>query len=236
MAVWILALIAIIVAFTAIAVFALPRLLFYTRYDVSGTADRGVKKVDDDDGQSIVFAPAPAARKYISSYALSYRDGKRVLVCKLNAKINYLDYDVIVFGDNDKVDRVFNVKDTVAEADYTHVVELPCDTDYVSLMINEADGEKFKNKVLKSTPAVRIIAFVLLSAVLIALAVFGIKVCFAYMLAGLFRESYMALGKSNVVTAVIAAVAVCVYAVLTVVAFALRRRKTGKSSGGGEKK
>lgn len=224
MAVWILALIAIIIVFSAVSVFVLPRFLFCTRYAVEGSADRGVKKVDDGDGSSIVFEPAPEFRPYIASYALSYRDGKRVLVCRLSDKVKYLDYDIIIFDSNDKVKQVFNVKET-PDGDYTHVVELPCDTDYVSLVINEADEKKFANKVMKNTPALRIAAFIGCSAVLIALAVFGIKVCCAYMFAGLFRESYITLGKSNWVTAVIAAVAVIIFVIFTLIGFAARKKK-----------
>ena len=224
MAVWILALIAIIIVFSGVAVFVLPRFLFCTRYAVDGSRDRGVKKMDDEDGQSIVFEPAPEFRPYISSYALSYRDGKRVLVCRLSDKVQYLDYDIIIFDSNDKVKQVFNVKEAPS-GDYTHVVEVPGDTDYVSLVINEADNNKFPNKVMKNTPPGRIAAFIGCSAVLIALAVFGIKVCCAYMFAGLFRESYVTLGRSNWVTAVIAVAAVIIFVIFTVIGFAIRKRK-----------
>lgn len=232
MAVWIIALIAIAATFVALSAFVLPRLLFYTKYDVSGSADRGIKKVDEDDG-SVVFEPSPEAKQFISGYALSVRDEKRVLVCKLCKKLAYLDYDVIVFDKDDKVLRVFNVKEDVADKEYTRVVELPDATEYVSLMINEADGQKFAHKVVKNVSAGRILAFIACTAVLIVAAVFGVKVCCAYLFAGLFRESFIALGKSNAVTAVIAAAAVAIDIIFTVIAFAVRRAtsKGGKYGG-----
>ena len=226
MAVWIVALIAIAAAFVALSGFVLPRLLFYTKYDVNGSSDRGIKKVDDEG--SVVFEPSPEVKKFISGYALSVRDGKRVLVCKLAQKLAYIDYDVIVFDKDDKVLRVFNIKENVTDGEYTRVVELPDVTEYVSLMINEADGQTFKHKVVKNVSAGRVCAFIACTAALIAAAVFGIKICCAYLFAGLFRESFIVLGKSNTVT-----IAVVIDIIFTVIAFAVRRATTKGGKYGG---
>ncbi len=232
MVVWIVALIAIAAAFVTLSGFVLPRLLFYTKYDVNGSSDRGIKKVDYDEG-SVVFEPSPEVKKFISGYALSVRDGKRVLVCKLAQKLAYIDYDVIVFDKDDKVLRVFNIKENVTDGEYTRVVELPDVTEYVSLMINEADGQTFKHKVVKNVSAGRVCAFIACTAALIAAAVFGIKICCAYLFAGLFRESFIVLGKSNTVTAIIAAIAVVIDIIFTVIAFAVRRATTKGGKYGG---
>lgn len=229
--VWILIIIVIAAVFLLLAGYVLPKLLFRARYDVQDSNDRGIKKIDGDGGQSLVFEPQLETRKYIKSYALIDRDGKRVLVCKLNGKISYIDYDVIVFADGEKAHRVFNVKDAVDGNEYTKVVELPANTEYVSIMINEADGEVIKHKVVKSISTKRMVLFILLSAVLITLSIFGIKACCAYAFGGLFAESFTVLWKSNAVTAIIAVCAVALDIILTVAAFFAMRagQKAGKN-------
>ncbi|MCH5164819.1 MAG: hypothetical protein J1G01_00260 [Clostridiales bacterium] len=223
MAIWIFTLIAIAAAFIAFAGFVLPKILFYTRFEIDGTADRGIKKIDEDDRFGIVCEPPLEARKYIKEYALTRSDDKSVLVCKLGSELNYIDYDILVFDEKDKPQRVFNVKENVTGKEYTRVVELPSGTAYVSLFVNEADGQKFRHSFEKHASTGRVAAFIALSAVLIALAVIGIKVCFAYLFAGIFRESFIVLGKSTAVTAIIFAAVTLVDIILTVTAFLLRR-------------
>lgn len=228
---WILIMLVIAAVFILLAGFILPKLLFKVRYALVGSNDRGVKKIDGDDGQSLVFEPEPETRKYIKSYALLDRDGARVLVCKLNGKFEYIDYDVIVFGGGQKANPVFNVKDAVCGNEYTKVVELPAYTENVSIMINEVDGEAFKHSVVKNISARRIALFILLSAVLITLSIFGIKACCAYAFGGLFAESFAVLWKSNAVTVIIAVCAVALDVILTVAAFIAVRagQRTGKN-------
>lgn len=229
--VWILIIIAIAAVFLLLAGYVLPKLLFRTRYDIQDSNDRGIKKFDGDGGQSLVFEPEPEARKYIKSYALLDRGGERVLVCKLNGAISYIDYDVIVFDGGEKARHVFNVKDAVDGNEFTKVVELPANTEYVSIMINEADGEVIMHNVVKNISARRIALFILLSAVLITLSIFGIKACCAYAFGGLYAESFTVLWRSNAVTAIIAVCAVVLDIILTVAAFFAMRagQKAGKN-------
>lgn len=225
---WIFTMIGIIAGFTVLAVVLLPRLLFVTRYVVDDAFDRGIRTVDDEESPSIVFEPSADVRGYISRYVLSVVEGKRVLVCKLAKPLAFVDYDIIVFDENDRVDKVFNIKDGVAGEEYTHVVELPFNTEYISIVLNAADGETFKHKLVKKTSAGRIALFILFSAMLITAAVFGLKYCCAYMFGGLYRESFIEFGHSIAVTGAIAGGVCALHALFTVIAFKLRSRKAGR--------
>ncbi len=226
---WVVAIIAISIAYVALAAFALPKLLFRTRYAVTEPTDRGVKKSDDGDTSTLVFEPAPDAAEYIERYAVTERDGKRELVCKLAGTFDLIDYDIVVFDAAGKPSQVFNVKDGVAGGEYTRAVEIPCDTDFVSVIVNGADDKVFSRRVVKNVSAGRIALFLALNLLLTAAAVIGIKACLAYMGAGIFTESFLVRLESAAVTAVTVAIAVAFDIVVTVVAFIARRSKADEA-------
>lgn len=225
---WIVAIIAICAAYVAIAAFLLPMLLFRTRYAVNEPIDRGIKKTVNDDESSIVFEPAPSTAKYIARYAITERDGKRELVCKLADRFDFIDYDIVVFDGDGKPAQVFNIKDGVSGGEYTRAVELPCDTDFVSVIVNGVDDKTFSRRVVKNVAAGWITLFIALNALLTAAAVIGVKTCLAYMGAGLFTESFLVKADSMVVTAITVAIAVAFDIVVTVVAFIMRRAKSSE--------
>ena len=101
---------------------------------------------------------------------------------------------------------------------YSHVVKLPDDTAYVSLNLNEANDKTFDSKVLSRVSAGRILLFVLISAILIALTVMGIRVCCAYLFGGLFRESLIYENESILYTGIIGAAVAAVDLVITLTA------------------
>ena len=186
----------------------LPRLLFRAKYAVSAPADRGIKKIKDDDEPALIFEPSDRNKAHIKKYAVAEKDGKRMLIIKLAHETQYIDYDIVVFNAADKAERA---------------VELPGNTEYVSVIINEVDGVKYRSGVFKNVAAWRIALFMLLSAACTFAAVFGIKACLAYMGAGIFFESFTLKPYSITVTCIIAAVAVAFDIVITVVAFLMRR-------------
>lgn len=218
---YIFAIIGIAVAYLVLAGFVMPKLLFRARYTVAKPVDRGIKKVDGDE-PALVFVPTTAVGKHISRYAIIERDGKRVLVCKTAHNIDYIDYDVVVFSGDSKAENAFNIKDGVRGNEYTKAVELPGNTECVSIIINEVDGKKYKNSVFKNVAAWRVAVFLIITAVLTFAAVFGIKACLAYMGAGIFGESFNYKGQSIAVTCIIASVIVVFDVVVTVVAFIAR--------------
>ncbi len=224
---YVFAIIGIAAVYLVLAVFVLPKLLFRARYSVAKPVDRGIKKVEGDE-PALVFQPTTDVAEHVSRYAIVERDGKRVLVCKLAHNIDYIDYDVVVFSDDAKAENAFNIKDGVRGTEYTKPVELPGNTECVSLIINEVDGKKYKNGVFKNVAAWRVAVFLLCTAVLTFAAVFGIKTCLAYMAAGIFGESFIFKGESIAVTCIIAGIIVLFDVVLTVVAFIARITPRGK--------
>lgn len=222
MAIWIAALIAILAVYAVLAIFVLPKLLFSSRYNIAAAVGRGMRKCERGDEKSIVYEPMPLVKKYISAYALSYRKGKRVLVCKLSRKLSYIDYDVVVFGSDDKVKSVFNVKDKVKGRDYTRVVTLPDETDYVSVLINEADDEYYVHNIVKNVSAWRVLLFILAGAAITALALRGVQTCLAYMFGGLYAEGFLMFRESNIAMLVILGIAVVFQTLVTLFALMVR--------------
>lgn len=218
---YIFAIIGIAVVYLALAAFVLPKLLFRAKYSVSAPVDRGIKKIDGDE-PALVFEPTTAIKKHISRYAITEKDGKRLFVIKLAHPTEYIDYDIVVYAAG-KAARAFNVKEEVKNRDYTRTVEIPSDTECVSVILNAVDGRKYRNGVFKNVAAWRIVLFMLLSAVCTFAAVFGVKICLAYMSGGIFAESFIYRPYSIAVTCIIAAIAVAFDIVMTTVAFLMRR-------------
>lgn len=226
---YIFAIIGIAVVYLLLAALVLPKLLFRAKYSVSKPVDRGVKKIDDGDEAALVFEPTTADKKHIKKYAIIEKDGKRMLAMKLAHETHYIDYDIVAFS-SDKAERAFNVKEDIKGDDRTRAVEIPSDTEYVSVILNVVDGKKYRNGVFKNVAAWRIMLFMLLSAVCTFAAVFGVKTCLAYMGAGIFAESFIYRSYSIGVTCIIAAIAVAFDVVMTTVAFLMRRAGKGGAS------
>ena len=218
MGIWIIALIAIIVAFLTIAAFVLPKFFLHNKCAVKKSADRGIKRTVDRDGESVLYEPSPRVKKYIKQYVLTCRDGEKSIVCKMNRRTKYADYDIVVFNSANVVKCILNVKEAVPANGYSHVVKLPDDTAYVSLNLNEANDKTFDSKVLSRVSAGRILLFVLISAILIALTVMGIRVCCAYLFGGLFREGLIYENESILYTGIIGAAVAAVDLVITLTA------------------
>lgn len=218
---YVFAIIGIALAYLILAGIVMPKLLFRARYTVAKPEDRGIKKVDGDE-PALVFVPTTAVAKHISRYAIIERDGKRVLVCKTAHNIDYIDYDVVIYSGDSKAENAFNIKDGVRGNEYTKPVELPGNTECVSIVINEVDGKKFKTQLFRGIAAWRIAVYLVITAVLTFAAVFGIKACLAFMGAGLFGESFNAKLQSIGVTCIIAAIIVVFDVVVTVAAFIAR--------------
>lgn len=230
MVVWIIALIAIIIAFLAIAAFVLPRFFLHNKCAIKKSADRGIKRTVDRDGESVLYEPSPRVKKYIKQYVLTCRDGEKSIVCKMNKRTKYVDYDIVVFNAANAVKCILNVKEAVTERGYSHVIKLPDDAAYVSLNLNEANDKTFDSKVLSRVSAGRIFLFVLISAALIAVTVIGIRVCCAYLFGGLFRESLIYENASIIYTAIIGGAVAVVDLVITLTAVLI------KNHGGAGKK
>lgn len=203
MAFWIFALFAIIAVFLFIASLVLPKLFLHNKCALTQSNDRGIKRMIEKKGSSVLYEPAPNVRKYIKKYVLSERDDGKVLVCKLCKKFKFLDYDIVVFDSENKVRCVLNVKELPLGTGYTRVIKLPDEASYVSINLNGVDDTVFQQRVLSRVSFVRVLIFTIASAALIAATVLGIRICCTYIFGGVFSESLFIEGRSTLFTIII---------------------------------
>ena len=88
MFIWYVLLILTIFASLGVAVVLLPTMFLKTRHILTAPTDRGLKKIVEKNGQSMVFEPALKWRKYIRQYVLAERLRWQVLrTLRLNPPI-----------------------------------------------------------------------------------------------------------------------------------------------------
>ena len=206
MVLWILLLLAGCGAFLGLIVFALPRIFLKNCYGIDEPYDRGLRKYRfEDDGNGILYEPSLGVRKYVKQYVLTNRYGEKRIKCKIDPKLKYLDYDIVLFNNQDKVFLILNVKDIIEEQGYAKEVVLPDETSYVSILLNQADNWLFpRHKGIRIAPF-HMLCFSLSAIGLFVCAAFCVKLCFANLFGGLFRESFMLVEQSNLITAALSA-------------------------------
>ena len=227
MFIWYVLLILTIFASLGVAVVLLPTMFLKTRHILTAPTDRGLKKIVEKNGQSMVFEPALKWRKYIRQYVLAERQGKKELMCKLASDVSYIYYDIVIFNNRNEVCEVLRVKDLIERSGYTKIVELPQETSYVSLVVNEVDGVTFPDSTVKKVKAGKIAKFLAACSLVVFMEILFVKVCFANIFGGIFRESFVLNGRSFLVTLLIAATLIVVN--LTASAIALKIRNSKKS-------
>lgn len=224
---WIVPLILIIAGFTLLVTFVLPKLFLQNKCAIT-PHDRFVRKIEENGETTLVYEPALSMRRYINRYLLTRREGKTLLVCKVAQDLKYIDYDIVVYDEHGDVKQMLNAKDAIEKKGYTKVIELCDETAYVSLAINEANGEKFDTNVLGRVTGGRIFLFALLSALIIAVATVGIKASLSLMIGGIFTESLLTEGESVLMTVIIGGAVVLAYVIMTLIAVNSRNKKAKK--------
>ena len=222
MFIWVMFLIFTVVAYIGIASIILPRYYLKTRYTVEKSNDRGIKKVLEFTGQSMVFEPEIRWRKYVKQYVLSERDGEKKLTCKISENITYLEMDVVLFNNQDKVFSVLKVKDLVDKSGYTKTVDLPDQTSYVSIVVCKVDGEEFDDHLTAKVKGGKLFRFLLACSFLMVMEIMCLKVCCANLFGGVFKESFVLNWESTKVTLIMAVVAIVVNVIVTAIAIKVR--------------
>ena len=179
-------------AFALLITYVLPKHILKRNFSLVQPIDRGLKKYKiSDDDHAIVYEPTLAVRKYISQYILAKKDGKKVFKGKIQQGVSFLDFDIVLFDSMGKVFNIVNVMHIVSKSLFTEEVELPAETAYASILLNQVDTEKMKKtEAVKITPTqlYRFGALALLSSI-------GMSVCtmfvFSNLFGGLFRESFV---------------------------------------------
>lgn len=226
MVLWILVLMAGCGAFLGMMVYVLPKLFLKNRYAINEPYDRGLKKYKlQDSGCAIVYEPSLEVRKYIRQYILTNQYGEKKIKCKIRPNIKFLDYDIVLFNNLNEAFLVLNTKDMIQDSGYTQEVALPKETSYVTILLNQVDGRKFKQydgvKVSASHMAWYIISCIGFS---VAVA-FCMKLSLSCLFGGLFRYSFMTGWGSNVTTAVSSVLIGAIGAILSAVILVFKSKK-----------
>ena len=149
MALWYVILVVTILVFILLHAFVLPRLFLGVHFSVGSPSGRGVKVLREVGGTSIIYSAAVPLKKYISHYILSERNGRKQVVCKVNGALKYINYDIALYDKFNTVFQVLNVREVIEEKGYTKAVDVPAETAYATIYLNEADGVKLENKIYK---------------------------------------------------------------------------------------
>lgn len=214
--VWLLILVFSLAAYIALVVAIFPRLFLRTGYTMSTPTDRGLKKIRETNGCTIVYEPKPNLRKYVKQYILSERNEKKVMICKINEDISYISYDVVVFGGNNAVCKVLNVKEAITNKGYTREVELPEEASYVTLVLNAVDKKRFTGKTVRPITKGQLALYTILTSIFAVIEIVVLKMCCSYLFGGVFRESFLMSGTSILITCIMALLAVGVNLLITI--------------------
>ncbi len=225
MLLWAGLLIMTMVASFGIASIALPKMYLKTRCTVEKSCDRGIKKVYEKNGMSMVFEPEIKWRKYVKQYVLAERYGKKELMCKLDHSITFIEFDVVCFNNQNKVFSVLKVKELVDGKGLSSVIELPEETSYISLVVSKIDGKQYEDHLTAKVKAGRLFKFLTLCSLVLFVEIFFVKVCLANVYGGVFKESFVLNGPSTLVTLAIAGVLIAVNFIVTAIAVKIRERK-----------
>lgn len=223
--VWIALLAITLVAAIAIACVWLPSLFLKTRYTLDQTRDRGIKKTEEKYGRSIVYEPSVRWRKYVQQYVLAERRGKKELMCKVDPALSYISYDVVLFNSRDEVFRVLTVKDLLKTKGYAKPVELPDETSYVCVSVNQADNEKFPPNLTAKARKGNTAKFLLCSSLCLIMEVLCVTVCSANIFSGVFSEVFVLDPENALLTAIVTAVLILLNIIVSSIAIGVRGAK-----------
>lgn len=177
-----------IAGYATLAGFVLPKIFFKVRTNIRNSLDRGVRNYKERNGRSIVYQPRAQYIKYMSQYIISERNEKKSILCKLNANITYLDYDIALFNLDNKIFNVINVKDNIFKPGFSSVIELPEKTMYACIIINKVNDVFPKETGKEKTYCRKPVLYASILLVLSFLMVLCVNLCIANIFGGVFAE------------------------------------------------
>jgi hypothetical protein len=225
MVIWVALLIVVLFSAVYLSATALPRVFLSLRYMVDESNDRCIKRVYEKNGESMVFEPEEKWRRYIRQYVLAERNNKKELMCKVDKNLSYIDFDIAVFNNQDELECVIKVKDYVDKSGYTKVVELPEETSYVSINVLRVENQAFEDKLSAKVTGKKLAKFLAISMMMIIMESLLVKICFANIYGGVFRERFVINLDSLLVTLAVALGFAIINAVTAIIAVKSRERK-----------
>lgn len=225
MVIWALLLGVTVIGAIFLSASVLPRMYLGLRYNVDKSEDRCIKRIYETNGQSMVFEPEEKWRTHVKQYVLSERGDKKEITCKLDKSINYIEMDVAVFNNQDKLECVIKIKDFVEGSGYTKTVELPEKTSYVSINVLRAENEYYEDKLSAKVSKGRMWKFWGVSTLLIVIQSLLVKISLANILGGVFRESFVVNLESTLITLGVALILIVLNTVTAIYAVREREKK-----------
>ena len=223
---WMAIAIVTLTAYVFLVVKILPKKYLREGFLISTSPDRGLRNVKEKNGRSIVYEPTMKIRKYIKQYILSNRHGKKILICKIDENLRFLNYDVVMFDRNDKVFKVLNVKEVIARPGYTKRVELDDDTSYVTLVVKEADKKKFPVDTVTTASTGNVLKYVLLGGLATFVAIVLLAVCCVLIFGGIYSESFFYSIGNVLFLLIIGGVALFIFLMVTL--YVVKSKRTTK--------
>ena len=224
MTIGILLLAASVALFLYLTVIWLPNKFLCVKYLISAPEGRGMRRCIFNGKRCVLYEAARRTRRYIRQYLLTEEGGLKLLLCKTNGNVAYLEYDVVLFDRYNKVFRIVNVKESIPSGDYTKPLQLPSETAYVSLVLRRVNGTVIPGRRLTRLPVGQIFSYVLLTLFLSLLQAFAVMVSCAYMFGGVFRESFIRTPEA-IFTSLVLALVMALVGLLPAVVTARKRSK-----------
>ena len=180
-----------IVIFVVFAIIIIPKFLLRLSYVGLSPKDVGLKVINEKNGVSILYDATDDTGDYIYQYILSKRKGKKVLICKINKDIKKINYDVVIFGKENKIITVYNVFEKIKSEGYTKQIELPNFTSHVVILLNSVNDDTFKPKYKRGVSGYRKTAYLIIESLLLIALLFVSRYCIARIFGDVFYESYL---------------------------------------------
>ena len=204
---WLLLLIVSIGVFFAAQTVVLPRFFLQNHYAITQSRDRGIKRYrTETEVHSVVYEPSPEVRPYVRQYIITDDGTKKLLRCKLDPAVDYLDYDIALFNNRNRVFDVLSIQEVIDNKGLSESVELPPETSYASILLNSVNRQNLGQSVRLKLSGVKLLWFVLASVLVSVLVAFGVKLSCSRLFGGVFRESYMSSLGGTVTTLLLALV------------------------------
>ena len=192
MAGWYILFVVTCIFFAAVQFVFLPKIVAVFRYGEEAPRGRGRKIVKEVRGESIVYDAAPEISSVIERYILCKRGEEKRLVCKLKENIRSVDYDIALFNADGEIFKILNVQEAVVREGFTREIDLPAETEFVSLYLNAADGVRRGDSAPSGKiPKVRYVVYIVAFISLIFVSVWLIRISIAHIFGGLYDESFL---------------------------------------------
>ena len=223
---WIFLLAGSVACFFILEMLVFPKCFLESEYSIGQTSDRGIRKYKTaTDGVYFLYEPNWFVRHFIKQYVIAVTDEGKTLTCKLDEGIDYIRYDVVLFDASDRVFKILNVQQLVENGLYTDEVELPPETAYVTLALNQVNRRIFPKAARAKVSPRRLMFYGLATCATAMVTAFCMNLSFAHMFGKVFRESYAASMAENVAVLGVALVAAAICTVVLSLVILLKNKK-----------